>query len=72
MMYTTQNYWGFELCPSSGILGDTKHSISETGCFPSQMRGEIATLLGSLERTNFNHMTTPVRFTTVFNCLRPD
>jgi hypothetical protein len=25
-----QNYWGSGLCPSSGILKTTKHSVSET------------------------------------------
>jgi hypothetical protein len=25
------NYWGFGLCPSSGILESRKHYISETG-----------------------------------------
>jgi hypothetical protein len=27
----TQNYWVFELCPSSGILETRKHNVSETG-----------------------------------------
>jgi hypothetical protein len=26
-----QNYWVSGLCPSSGILGTTKHNVSETG-----------------------------------------
>jgi hypothetical protein len=30
MMYSTQNYLGFGLFPSSGVLG-SKHDISETG-----------------------------------------
>jgi hypothetical protein len=31
MVYNTQNYWGFELFPSSGILETRKHDDSETG-----------------------------------------
>jgi hypothetical protein len=31
MVYNTQNYWGFGLCPSSGILKTRKHNVSETG-----------------------------------------
>jgi hypothetical protein len=27
----TQNYWGFGLFPSSGILRNRKHDVSETG-----------------------------------------
>jgi hypothetical protein len=30
MVYHNQNYWGFLLFPSSGILGDRKHDVSET------------------------------------------
>jgi hypothetical protein len=31
MVYNTQNYWVFGLCPSSGILETRKHDVSETG-----------------------------------------
>jgi hypothetical protein len=31
MVYHIQNYWGFGLFPSSGILGTSKHDVSETG-----------------------------------------
>jgi hypothetical protein len=31
MVYNTQNYWVFGLCPSSGILETRKHNVSETG-----------------------------------------
>jgi hypothetical protein len=53
MMYNTQNYWVFGLCPSSGILETRKHSISETGSV-SVLRwgGKTPTLLGPLERAN--------------------
>jgi hypothetical protein len=30
-LLNTQNYWVFGLCPSSGILKDTKEKVSETG-----------------------------------------
>jgi hypothetical protein len=30
MVYDTQNYWVFGLCPSSGILETRKHNISES------------------------------------------
>jgi hypothetical protein len=30
-----QNYWGFELFPSSGILGNRGHNVSETGSLTS-------------------------------------
>jgi hypothetical protein len=38
MEYNTQNYWGFGLYPSSGILESRKHEVSET-CFLPQVRG---------------------------------
>jgi hypothetical protein len=32
MAYDTQDYWVFGLCPSSGILKNTKeHNVLETG-----------------------------------------
>jgi hypothetical protein len=32
MVYNTQRYWVFGLCPSSGFfLNNEKHNISETG-----------------------------------------
>jgi hypothetical protein len=31
MVYNTQNYWVFGLLPSSGILENIKHDVSETG-----------------------------------------
>jgi hypothetical protein len=30
MVDDTQNYWGFGLFPSSGILGNKGHDVSET------------------------------------------
>jgi hypothetical protein len=29
MMYNTQNYWDFLLCPSSGILKAREYKVSE-------------------------------------------
>jgi hypothetical protein len=40
MVYNTQNYWVFGLCPSFRILETRKHNVSETDpvseklCFP--------------------------------------
>jgi hypothetical protein len=31
MVYNTQNYWVFGLFPSSVILENIKHDVSETG-----------------------------------------
>jgi hypothetical protein len=32
MVYNTQDYWVFGLCPASGILNNIKeHNVSETG-----------------------------------------
>jgi hypothetical protein len=31
MVDDTQNYWSFGLFPSSGILGNREHDVSETG-----------------------------------------
>jgi hypothetical protein len=31
MVNDTQNYWGYGLFPSSGILGNGGHDVSETG-----------------------------------------
>jgi hypothetical protein len=68
-----QNYWGFGLCPSSGILENRKQDVSETGSV-SVVRGKgekTPTQLNLLGRANLNHWTTPLRFTQLFNHLRP-
>jgi hypothetical protein len=71
--YSTQNYWGFGLFPSIGILGTRKHDVSETGSLSVLRygRGKTPTHLGPLDRANLNHWTTPVRFTQLFNHLKP-
>jgi hypothetical protein len=49
MVYNTQNYWGFGLCPSSGILETRKHNVSETGSvFVVRGGGEDTYSVGSL------------------------
>jgi hypothetical protein len=70
----TQNYWVFGLFPTSGILGNRKHDVSETGsvsifrCVGGE--GKTPTQLGPLGRVNLNHWATPVRFTQLFNHMR--
>jgi hypothetical protein len=61
MVYNTQNYWVFGLCPSIGILETRKHNVSETGSV-SVLRwggGKISTLLGSLERADLSDWQSP-------------
>jgi hypothetical protein len=45
MVYNTQNYWGFGLCPSSGFLKAGEHDVSEIWSF-SFIRSGGDTLLG--------------------------
>jgi hypothetical protein len=54
MVYNTQNYWVFGLCPSSDILETTKHNVSETGSISVLRRWKTPTQLGPLERANLN------------------
>jgi hypothetical protein len=63
---------GFWTFPSSGILDTRKYDFSEAGSV-SVLRwgGEDFYSVGSLERTNLSHWTTPVKFTQLFNHLRP-
>jgi hypothetical protein len=57
MVYNTQNYWVFGLCPLSDILETIKHDVSETGLFTSSGEGgKIPILLDPLERANLNHL----------------
>jgi hypothetical protein len=66
MVYNTQNYWVLGLFPSSGILGNAKYDVSETGCV-SLIRwgGKTPLQLGPLERANLN------RWTQLKRCLNP-
>jgi hypothetical protein len=34
MVYNTQNYWGFRLCPLSGILKAREPNVSGIGSVP--------------------------------------
>jgi hypothetical protein len=48
----------FKCCPSSGILKNYRTQLFGNWiCFRPQVRGEIPTLLGLLERTNLTHWT---------------
>jgi hypothetical protein len=51
MVFNTQNYWLFGLCPSSGILETRKHNVSESGSVPSAGEGKENTYsVGSLRK----------------------
>jgi hypothetical protein len=55
--YNILNYWGFGLCPSSGILETREHKVSETGSVSIlRWRGEAHTcaLWGPLKRATKN------------------
>jgi hypothetical protein len=56
MVYNTQNYWGFGLCPQSGIVNTSQYIVSKTVSVSILKRGGKApTLFGPLERANLNH-----------------
>jgi hypothetical protein len=56
MMYITQNYRVLGLFPSSGILENRKHDVSETGSGSVLRRGgKTPTQFGHLERANHTH-----------------
>jgi hypothetical protein len=63
MMYNSQNYRVFGLCPSSGILKARKQRFGNW----ISGEGETPTLYGPLEKANLNHWATPVRFTTTIH-----
>jgi hypothetical protein len=51
-----QNYWVFGLFPSSGILENRKHDVSETrSVFVLKWGGKTPTQLGPIERANLHH-----------------
>jgi hypothetical protein len=53
-----QNYWVFGLCPSSGILENREHEVSDTGTVSVLKRGgKTPTQLVPLEKANLNHWT---------------
>jgi hypothetical protein len=51
MVYNTQNYWVFGLCPSSGILNLENTAFRKLDLFPSSGTGGL-TLLGPLDLTS--------------------
>jgi hypothetical protein len=54
MVYNTQNYWVFGLCPSSGIPKNTEHNIGKLYLFPSSRVGwETPSILGPLAPGSF-------------------
>jgi hypothetical protein len=72
MVYNTQNYWVYGLCPSSCILKKRNKKIENTAfrklyLFPSSDEG-------SLERANLNHWmeTDPVSETLFFSRIQDD
>jgi hypothetical protein len=46
---SAQNYWGFGLFPSSGILETRKQGFGDWLCFRPQVRGEDTYSVGSLD-----------------------
>jgi hypothetical protein len=41
MVYNTQNYCVFGVCPSSSILKTREHNVSETGSLYRKIRGTV-------------------------------
>jgi hypothetical protein len=79
MVYNTQNYLVFGLCPSSGILDARQYNVSETGSVPFlKSGGKTPAQLGPLERVGIfpHHLRTerdPVSETLCFiNSRKPD
>jgi hypothetical protein len=48
MVYNSQNYWGFGLCPSSGILEIIKQYFGNWICFRPQVKGKAPAQWGPL------------------------
>jgi hypothetical protein len=56
MVYSKQNYWGFGLLLSSGVLGSRNTTFRELDLFPFSGEGEKTPIqLGPIERANLNH-----------------
>jgi hypothetical protein len=49
MVYNTQNYWVFGLCPLSGILETREHYVSGTASVLSSSEGGKGTNLNRLD-----------------------
>jgi hypothetical protein len=66
MVYSTQNYWVFRLCISSGILKVRKHNFRKLDLFLSSgEEGKTPTQLGPLERANLNQWSSEVGYDSV-------
>jgi hypothetical protein len=50
MVYNTQNYWVFGLCPTSDFQETRKHNVSDWICFRAQVRGVITYSVRSLRK----------------------
>jgi hypothetical protein len=46
LVYDAQNYWVFELYPSSGILEGWKHCFGDSICVHPKVEEQTPTLLG--------------------------
>jgi hypothetical protein len=67
MEYNTHDYWVFGLFPSSGILENRKHYVSQTESVSVlRWRGKTLTQLSPLESTNLSHVPR------VFNISKPE
>jgi hypothetical protein len=65
MVYNNQDYWVFGLCPSSGILKDTKEHTLQNDLVPSSGEGwETSAVLGPIKRANLDDWTAYVSITT--------
>jgi hypothetical protein len=52
MAHNTQNYWGFGLCPSSGILENRKQTtFRKLDLFPSSGEGGDTYSFGSFRKS---------------------
>jgi hypothetical protein len=51
MVDDTENYWGFGLFPSSGILDNRGQEVSETGSIRLQVRKEDTYSVGPLRKS---------------------
>jgi hypothetical protein len=60
MVYKTQNYWAFGLCPLSAILKTRRQRFGNFICFSPELM-ETPIVLDPLERANLNHWTTHIR-----------
>jgi hypothetical protein len=57
MVYSTQNYWGFGIFPSPGVIVSRITTFRKLDLFPTTGEGEekTSTQLGPLERANLSH-----------------